>query len=553
MHDLNSSKWIGALEAGRSTAHRSESGPLMVTLGSEHPHSLVSVPPAENPSGLSAFLRSIATSPRRGRHRVGGGYGPYRSNHRVTRQVSPARLLPTWRRRGGVPRHLIGSSVLLSRAPSTDIEPDPARNTPAPAGNGIARETVTQPPAVKSPSAIREAGYLSSHPPRIPGGSAVDAPAVMRELNRSRLVPPAHPSDGSSLVSILGFGEKQASFSDYRPDGISSSASEPPDVHWQDLPSLRAVTAELDRPGNTGDAVRLLWEATSGVEAHGGVSPSEFAPVEFEFRSKRRIRWSMVLSIAVLLGLVATTVKVVADLPVRQARDREGHFAESARLLNGALVPLKQTLAEGGLLSDSGLATLTERIYTVDEVARDAATLASQELPRTSILASDETREGLVIIRDLLEGAATHSLEVTRRIGYAMAYHLALSGVLDLPLLATEASRTDADLVAEELGLAIANAKVTLQELPEDAIFRPYLEEASEVLSRLEVSQADYVAALRTGNATEAARAGESISSSFEDLRSGLVVPLDHLQDWARSEIRAIDEEIRRIESLIAV
>ena len=261
----------------------------------------------------------------------------------------------------------------------------------------------------------------------------------------------------------------------------------------------------------------------------------------------------MVLSIAVLAALMAVTAKVIADLPAREAQEVKGQYAASAQRLDSSLGPLEQTLGEGGLLSDSGLSTLTDHLYTLESVARASASLASQELPSRSIFGSDDAVDELVLPSQLLGSAAGSSLEVTQRVGYAMTYSLALSEVLVLPGLPEEAPRTEADAIASALSLSIAEIQVTLSGLPDEVFLQPYLEEASQIMGSLEVSQADYIAALQTGDTIGAARAGQSMGTAIDDLRSGLRAPLDRIQTWAVVEIQEAQETIGQIESLIVV
>ncbi len=392
------------------------------------------------------------------------------------------------------------------------------------------------------PSSILN-GWVSQTHPTSNGSKSLFA----YELARTWLMPQAHPSEGSSLTAILGFGETQASFADYRLDqSLPDSPPEPTDAHWRDLPSLSTVTRQLDRPGNTGDAVKLLWEASEQSEPAGGSIPSEFSPVEYDFRSKRRsFRWPMVIGIAVLLALMAATWLVITELPGRLVQEREVIFTESAEKLYGSLAPLHLTLSEGGLLDDSGLAALTDHIHALDEAARRAVTLTSLELPMTWIPGSNQAGDDLATTRRALEEAATRSLEVARRIGDGMAYSLSISEVLDFPDLPHSVALADADVIAMELSRSVAEARSTFDSLPEEDLFRPYVEQATRTMSLLEVSQADYVVALRTGDTLAAARAGDSISASAEDIRSGLDTPLDSLQEWAMMEIWSIDQVVQ--------
>lgn len=535
----------------------------MVTLRPDHPHPIASAQRVGGSGGFVAFLKSLAAIPERGVHRGALGYVPYRSVHQDIKRSGVVRFLPTWRRRVGPPRLQLSPTFPLGTV-ARPLEPEPLPREPAPSEFTASGETGDATPPVAdtavsaqaSPNGSLTSSSIRSRNPFRP----LTAPArrnrsgILYELERSRLLPPAHPSEGSSLAAVLGFGEKEASFAGYRPErGERSPVAEQADDPWQDLPSLSTVTAELERPGNTGDAVRLLWEATAEMDVGADLLESDISPVEIEFRSRRRIRWSIVLGMAVLVALIAATAKIVNDLPARQAQEMEGRYAASAQQLHSSLGPLEQTLAEGGLLSDSGLSTLTDHLYTLESVARAAATLASHELPGKSILGSDEAVASLVLPRQLLESAAGNSLGITQRVGNAMTYSLAFSTVADLPTLPEETSLAEADAIADQLSLSIAETQIMLSGLPDDVFFQPYLEEASQTMRSLEASQADYIAALRTGDRVAASLAGESVRASVESLRSGLRLPLDHIRTWALMEIQGVQATAGQIESLIVL
>lgn len=573
----------------------------MVTLRPDHPHPIASASRVTGSGGAIAFLKSLAASPERGVHRGSLDYVPYRSVHQDIKRSGLVRFLPTWRQRVGPPRVQLSPTFPLATA-ARPLEPEPLPSEPAPTrvvqnggDNGpsssdqslLHRSTAPQgashhlpsdftvsgqagdatPPAADtavsaeaSPNgSVTSSSIRSGNPFRPLTGSARRNPSgILYELERSRLLPPAHPSEGSSLAAVLGFGEKEASFAGYRLErGEPSPMAEQADDPWQDLPSLSTVTAELERPGNTGDAVRLLWEATAEMDTaemdmDADLLASEVSPVEIEFRSRRRIRWSIVLAMALLVALLAVTAKIVTDLPARQAQEMEGQYVASAQQLRSSLGPLEQTLADGGLMSGSGLSILTDHLYTLESVARAAATLSAHELPGRSIPGSDQAVENLVLPRQLLESAAGNSLGITQRIGNAMTYSLAFSNVVDLPTLPEEASPAEAGAIADELSLSIAEIQVTLSGLPDDVFFQPYLDEASQTMRSLETSQADYIAALQTGDTAGASLAGESMRASVESLRSGLRLPLDHIRTWALMEIQETQETAGQIESLIA-
>ena len=543
----------------------------MVTLRPDHPSPIAVARVVQDLR--NTFFRSLTVTRQPGIHRALISRPVYRSSHQDIERSSLARFLPAWRYRVGPPVIQVSDAILIPpvAGPVGPIDPvskpvpdtvgemrvsDPApvadrrATSRPPSGNGKALRGISRD---GSPTETLTRSWKPSRPAMLPRSRY--SPAAVFELKRTQILPIAHPLDGSNLASLLGFGEQEASFVGYRPDrGRSSPSSESLDDPWRELPTLSMVASELDRPGNTGDAVKLLWEATAEMDVYSSaVLTGEVAPVEMEFRSSRRIRWSVVLSTLVLVALVATTVKIITDLPERQAEAIEVQYGSAARRLSGSLTSLEQTLVEDGLNSGSGLSILTGHLSTLDSSARKAETLASQQLPSTPIVGTSDAVEGLVVPRQLLESASMHSLQVGQRLGYAMAYSLTLSETLELPQLPSEASLNEADAIAEQLSLSIAEMSVSLSELPDDAFFQDFRGQAPEVLGSIEVNQASYIAALRSGNSTAATNAAASMGASVNSLRDDVRLPLDNARTWALGEIHRIRESVSRVESLIAL
>lgn len=522
----------------------------MVTLRPDHPHSIASARPLGDTSDATRTPGSVGAN-RRGRHRTRIGWNLYRSAHRDPERGGLARLLPSWRYRPArskpAPRDLPLPDTTPEPAPVSDLETtDLPTTVPSNGDRPVPRTmTVDRPPdsSIDLPLARRS--------------TAVPQPdhsyAAVTELTNSQLLPLAHPADGSSLAALLGFGETEASFGGDWMDGNGSNpAVEPADDPWNHLPSLSAVTADLDRPGNTGDAVKLLWDATAELDMDEGLLSNKLTDVQLRLRSSRRIRWSLVVSSALLALLIGVTVKVISDLPEREVGLREVQYAAAARQLSDALVPIEQSLGAEGLLSDSGLSTLTGQLNALDGAARASATLASEQLPRAPIVGSRLPIDELILPKRLLESASIQALGVGQRIGNAMTYSLLLSTAFDLPPLPAEAPLTEVDRIAEQLSISIAETRLDLTGLPDDPFFGTFRQQASDTVSMVEQAQADYIAGLRDGDTTRAAHASAEMHDSITILQEGLHVPLGQVQTWALGQIAQLRSTVTEIESIVA-
>ena len=396
---------------------------------------------------------------------------------------------------------------------------------------------------IRAPLQSRPATVIGSSRPR----------PAMTELTKTQVLPLAHPADGSSLAALLGFGETEASFGGDRMDGNGSyQEAEPADDLWNRLLPLSAVAGNPDRTGNTGDTVKRLWDATSGMDMDRGLLPGDLPDMAAPLRSFRRIRWSLVVSVAVLAALVGVTVQVVRGLPAREAEAREVRYTAAARQLSGALVPIEQSLGAEGLLHESGLSTLTGQLNTLDGAARAAATVASEELPRVPIIGTRLPAGELVVPKQLLESASSQALGVGQRIGNAMNYSLALSTAFGLPSLPAEASLTEVGGIAEQLSFSIAETRHVLTTLPDDPFFGTFRQRASDTVTTVEQAQADYIIALRDRDSTRAADVTAVMQDSIAGLQEELAVPLAQVQTWAMSEIAQLHSTVEEIESIVA-
>ncbi len=517
----------------------------MVTLKLGHPPRLAppagltakpgkAVKPADRTRTKGA-ARPARPNRRRGIHRA--RRQRYKSVHRRPRGGRAARLLPAW---GSRPAP---TALPLSR-------PLPAAPADAPRSEGGRALT-------RSESAVR-----TDNPP--PAGAN---PAA------ARMRPAAGPAENSPPAELPGFsGRPASSGGQRRPENSAAAAAAAPapradraaappsDDPWAQSLSLDKVSADKvsadpnGRTGNTGDTIRRLWEASADMDMDGrlltyGVPGPE---LDASMSSNRRVRWSLVISILVLIGLGAGTVKVLSDLPVREANAREEQYAAASRRLSGAVAPVEEALAAEGWLSDSGLSTLTSRLNNLDGAARAASVLAAEQLPRAPLVGSAAPIQELVLPKQMLEWSSIQALGVGRRVGDAMAYSLSLSTVFGLPELPAEASREEVGGIAEQLSLSITETRQVLAALPEDPLFGAYRQQAAEAVTMVENYQADYVAALLEGDSDRAAAVSGAMNDSMSVLPEALNTPLGEVQTWALDRITELHLVAAELEKITA-
>lgn len=378
--------------------------------------------------------------------------------------------------------------------------------------------------------------------------------------------PAANPAENSPPADPVGSGGNPASSGGRRSENIAAAAAAPApgavraaaapsDDPWAQALSLDKVSADPGAGrGNTGDTIRRLWEASENMDMEGrlltyGVPGPE---LDASMRSGRRVRWSLVISILVLVGLGAGTVKVLSGLPVREANAREEQYAAAARRLSGAVLPVEEALASEGWQSDSGLSALTGRLNTLDGAARAASVLAAEQLPRAPIVGSSAPIEELVLPKQMLEWSSIQALGVGRRVGDAMAYSLSLSAAFGLPDLPAEAPREEVGAIAEQLSLSIAETRQVLAALPEDPLFEAYRKQAADAVAMVENYQADYISALLEGDADRAASVSGAMNDSMSVLREALNTPLGEVQTWALDRITELHLVAAELEKITA-
>ena len=501
-------------------------------------------------------------------------WNPYRSKHQDQGRSGSARLLPNWSRRERPSEPLVNTLRVRDGTPKTagtatgdplpvvldvspgypELEPTavhpitPARH-PSPSrpdGNATVPQAVH---ATATADAVTDPP-IETRAPVLPAQRLMRPSTTM--LHRSRLLPLAHPREGSSLAALLGFGAKEATFGgDWTNGNLPNPPKDPIDDPWTDFPSLGTVTAGLDRRGNTGDTVKMLWDATAELDLGKGLLSADAPDARLPLRSPRRIRWSLVVSCTLLAVLMAATIKVISDFPQREAELRHSQYTEVTGQLSEALNPIEQSLRAGGLLSDSGLSSLASRTSTLDAAARAASTLAFEQLPRPPIIGSSQSVDELVAPKQLMETASVQAIGIGERIRDAMSYSVALSTAFSMPALPAEASPPDVDRIAEQLSFSIAETRLALSGLPDDPFFLTFRQQALDTASALEAASAAYVAALREGDTAAANEAGLAIQESITVVHDRIDSPLDQVQTWALGQIIEIRTTLADIQSLL--
>lgn len=535
----------------------------MVTLEPDRPHPIISVRPGAGKRSATA----PDVGPPEGRHRAGSGWTPYQPSHMDVEGSGLARFLPSW---GHGSVWTVPTADLQAQAEqpaqfqsSASEPPDATRperesrievDQPADQGAGpLERRRASLDGRRTAKRATESPGQASSHRrtpasgrmPVLradPAGSVFRRPArsvrAVTEVSETDLLPAAEVAAGSPLASLLGFGEVETSFDSHRAvRGQPGRSALRDDEYWDRLPSLTSVTSKLDGSRNVGDAVKAMWDATSEWDMESKLMPDDLPGIETK---DRRGLWrvlGILAGLAVLATLVGASYKVLTDMPVQAAAAREARYTQSAQQLFDTLGPVANSVYFDALSSDAGMSTLTSHLSDLDIAARQSASLAAEPLPSTPILGRTADINALAEPRDLLASSSGQALDIGKRIGDAMAYSLTMSLAFNLPELPEQAPSSRVDEIALHLSTSIAETSLLLTRLPDDPAFEGFRQRASETVASVEQIQAEYIAALRSGDAVRAADIRSRLDGAIAGLRQDLQAPIGEIKIWAVSRL----------------
>ena len=504
----------------------------MVTLRPEHP--IVSTRPAAAKPKATADARSSSDSGAyRGEHLAGRSWTPHQPAHMDRERSGLARFLPSWTHRSVWAVPMAEPQVPMDGPMAGPAESRPSTST---VRSSTRPEREPRVEHAKPATRTRVTAGRSRAPVarRRPAGAS---PAVS-EIPETDLLPAAPASEGSPLASLLGFGEVQTSFDDRQAERRDSyEPATPDDEYWNRLPSLSSVAAETNGSRNMGERVKAMWDATSEWDMENKLLSDDLPGVGS--KDRRGLLRMLVIGagLAVMVTLIGASYRTLTDMPVQAAAAREAQYTQSAQELFDTLGPVANSVYADGLSSDAGLSTLTSHLSDLDIAARRSASLAAEPLPSTPILGRTADINALAGPRDLLASGSAEALSIGKQIGDAMAYSLTMSLAFNLPELPEQAPPGQVDEIALQLSTSIAETSLLIARLPDDPVFEGFRQRASETVASVEQIQAEYIAALRSGDATRATDVRNRLDGAISGLREELHAPIGEVKNWAVSRL----------------
>lgn len=330
-----------------------------------------------------------------------------------------------------------------------------------------------------------------------------------------------------------------------------STAPEPRDPDADTTtPHVVAAPSDEPDPSNSTESVGKTWtpqDSDTGLEV--------WAPDEMDktISSSRNIRWTSIIAVLVVIGLVATGLVLLPSVARSRADNRLDVYADALSELRAELRDTQISL-ETATNPSTGVEALDSLGTQLTVLAAKASTLdetAQMDLPAVPPLTSSEPIDALEPIRQRIEPLGTVAATIQRRIANLAHYRILLSGFLTLPELPTSAdSATQAELRVR-LAEAQAESASILSELPSDVSLDAHHAQAREVNDRFAGWQVEYLDALRTGDPAAASGLIEELDGLLTHLENELVTPLAQIREQTDTDVIDLARSIEEVMSLI--
>lgn len=379
-------------------------------------------------------------------------------------------------------------------------------------------------------------------------GRPSPAPAAVY-VDHSDLLPTAHPADGGMLATLLGFDEHPARFVTAVGEDGWENPHAPPSA-WDLLPSLDDVSPDQEAPdgrdGNTGDAVKRLWDATEQMDLSPRRNPDILQPVDH--LNRRRLRWPLILGVLIILAGGVFVGRELTKRSTQAVSARQAEHIAAAENLDSTLQPLELRLAsitaQGGL-DEAVLSGLAGELGRLDGAARQTLALAGQDLPDSPLLGSSAPAEELTAGQATLGRVSTRALIMEQRLAEMVAYAQPYSRAFNLPAMPERAaSAAELDAITGALNRTVVESRAVLDDLPGNPDFIAHRTEALSSMALLETWQGDYVNALRSGDEAGAGAAARNINQLTIALDQSLAWHRGPVLEWAQGEISDLRSQL---------
>lgn len=372
---------------------------------------------------------------------------------------------------------------------------------------------------------------------------AVDSPGYIGR-HRARVMVPR-----LQVLEVLGFSDHGTSTVSVAPTRPASRpripstprrSSRPIGRHRHGAPSSPLRTTEMtdfslttvdtNPTENTGVLVERLWEASTDTMAD--VERWHGAPPALEADPERR-RWPWIMAVLSVAAVVVALWTLPTAIRERQAAtlDDIGTAVESASADLAEARPVAATILDPGA-DTAQLSGMAVDLTRIDSAARD---LLDQAVA---------AEEAALDSADEIGQAGELALSLERRLSTVLTYRLLLDSSLMLPDMPASVSPEELGDVARRLSEAITSIRSDVASLPRDEILDTHRSSTLESIAMLEEDQADYLAALRDGDADAARIRAANMRDRLAAIHEDLDEILASLSPWVQETIDAIDRNL---------
>ena len=253
--------------------------------------------------------------------------------------------------------------------------------------------------------------------------------------------------------------------------------------------------------------------------------------------SKRNFRWSIVVTVGVIVLIAVVAALWLPSTVEAEARDEAADYEAVIDALRATLADTQQTLAAATEPATSGidLFPLSAQLTRVDAAAAEVGTRAARPLPDTLPLLSRAPLESLEPTRTTMKVLSDQGMNIVERISATISYRTTLDGILSYPSLPVRADANQIDGLSVSLAESLAQSSFVLAALSLDPAFDAHRLQVAGALDSFETWQTAYLDALRQ----EDQAATAALVMDAADLRSGIFSSIVPALATIRSEVDA--------------
>jgi hypothetical protein len=302
---------------------------------------------------------------------------------------------------------------------------------------------------------------------------------------------------------------------------------------------------------NTSEMVGQLWSAGDTSGPLDDWSPDE---MNSKVSSARPFRWTSLLGIVAVIGLIATGLVLLPSITNSRADNHRSMFRTTLSELRAELPDTQASLAAATdpAAHTAAMADLSAQLTALTAKASSLDEAAQADLPAAPPLTSRAPIDELEPIRQRLEPLGGAADTIQRRISDLVQYRTLFDGFLDLPDLPISADSSGQAELRVTLASAQADSAAILSQLPGDEALADHRALARDISERFGSWQIDYLESLRVEDSITARDLLAELGDSLAQLGNELVAPLAQIRrDTDRDLIDlagSIDDVIKLID-----